>query len=203
MSDALLPASATAAERALSEAVARISDVNTRSREIWSPALCDADLLPWLAWAFGVDDWSSDWTEAQKRGAIRNSVAVHRRKGTIGAVTKALAGLGLGVRVQEWFNQVPEGPEYTFRLLLEVDQIGITQQAIARILQVVESTKNLRSHLDTIIPGITTNANVYIGGAALVGTEVTVKYAPPVGSPLTLDGTWWLDGSQDLDGVRN
>lgn len=202
MSD-LLPENATPIERALAEAVARISDVPIRSREVWSPQSCPSSLLPWLAWAFGVDDWDTNWTDAQKRGAISASVAVHRRKGTIGAVKTALAGLGFDVLVQEWFNQIPAGPEYTFRLLLNVDQIGITQASITRILSVVQSTKNLRSHLDTIVPSITTRGGPVMAGAACLGSELTVKYAPPAGTPLNLDGTWWLDGTQNLDGVRN
>jgi phage tail P2-like protein len=202
MSD-LLPANSTAAERALAEATARISDVPTMSRQVWSPADCPSELLPWLAWAFSVDDWDANWTDAQKRGAIASSAAVHRHKGTIGAVVKALAGLGFDVQLQEWFNQVPEGPAYTFRLLLNVDQVGISSGALSRIMSVVESTKNLRSHLDTIVPGVTTKAKLFIGGVSCTGSELTVKYAPPSGTPLVLDGTWWLDGTETIDGVRN
>lgn len=199
----LLPENASPLERALAEAVARISDVPILSREVWNSQTCPSALLPWLAWAFGVDDWDTNWTDAQKRGAISASVAVHRRKGTIGAVKTALAGLGFDVLVQEWFNQIPAGPEYTFRLLLNVDQVGIPQEALARILSVVQSTKNLRSHLDIIVPSITTRGGPVIAGVASVGCELTVEYSPPVGSTLMLDGSWRLDGTQNLDGVRN
>ncbi|MDT9105875.1 phage tail protein I, partial [Escherichia coli] len=121
MSD-LLPNNATPLEAALAEAIARISDVPTPARDVWNPDTCQANLLPWLAWAFSVDEWDADWSEAQKRAAIKAAVPVQRYKGTIGAVREALAALGFGVQVQEWFNQLPAGAPYTYRLLLTADQ---------------------------------------------------------------------------------
>jgi phage tail P2-like protein len=203
VSDTLLPSSATAQERAMEGATARISDVPVLVRESKDPSACPAALLPWLAHQYSVDAWQTDWTDEQKRQTIRDSVYVHQHKGTIGAVKRALAALGFDVQVQEWFNQTPIGPEYTFLLHLDVDQVGISDGDLARILDVVESTKNLRSHLETVIPTITTKARLFTAGASLTGSEITVKYEPQAGSPLLLDGGWQLDGSQNLDGVFN
>jgi phage tail P2-like protein len=44
---------------------------------------------------------SETWTEAQKRAVIAASVATHKRKGTIGALKRALAALGYEVVVDE------------------------------------------------------------------------------------------------------
>jgi phage tail P2-like protein len=203
VTDTLLPSSATQQERAMEGATARISDVPVLVRESKDPDDCPAVLLPWLAHQFSVDAWQTDWTEAQKRQTIRDSVYVHQHKGTIGAVKRALSALGFGAQVQEWFNQSPMGAPYTFLLHLDVDQVGFSASDLQNVLGVVESTKNLRSHLDTVIPTITTKAMLIVAGASLTGSEVTVKYQPPVGSPLILDGDWHLDGEQNLDGVFN
>lgn len=177
----LLPANATAAERALSEAVSRISSVPIMAREVWNPDTIPASLLPWLAWAFGVDDWDTAWTDVQKRGAIKASVAVHRKKGTIGAVKTALAGLGFDVQVQEWFNQIPEGDPYTFRLLITADQTGASKNAFEKLFSVVETTKNLRSHLSDAQLIVKTQAGPYVAAAAGVGHNIHVtNYVKPL-----------------------
>lgn len=177
----LLPSSATPFENALGETVARISDVPTPARQAWNPDTCPASLLPWLAWAFSLDEWSDNWTEAQQRAAIKASYGVHRSKGTIFAVKQALAALGFNARVQEWFNQIPAGNPYTYRLLLEVDQVGYSQANLQKLLDVVNASKNLRSHLDVIVPKVVSSAQVYVGAVALIGSDIVLSgYEPPV-----------------------
>lgn len=93
MSD-LLPATATALERAVSAALDRAAAIPTPAALMWDPARCPLALLPWLAWALSVDAWDPDWTEAQKRAAIAASVAWHKTKGTRASVLAVLAQLG-------------------------------------------------------------------------------------------------------------
>lgn len=176
MSD-LLPANATEQEIAISEAIDR--PVPLVVREMWNPDTCPANLLPWLAWAFSVDAWDSNWTETQKRGAIKASVAVHERKGTIGALRTALDGLGYDIDVTEWFEKVPMGSPYTFRIDLTVDQVGIpTSDAYDKIIEVAESVKNLRSHLEGVdIRGLT-RANEFIAATCFMGETVNIQAEP-------------------------
>lgn len=195
----LLPPNATPQEIALAGAVARISDIPIPIRELYRPDTCPEALLPWLAWTFSLDEWSADWTVAQKRASIANSVFVHRHKGTIGAVRGALAALGVGVRVQEWFNQTPPGAPYTYRLLLDVDQDGIDGAGIDGVQNIVNSTKNLRSHLDKLSITVTTRSTVNIAGVSGMGNEITVRYG---GEMLALDGSWQLNGKYRLNGLK-
>lgn len=181
MSNDMLPYNATAQERAASESVARISDVPVPLRSLWNADTCPPALLAWLAWAFSVDQWDSAWTDAQKRDFIKRSVDVHRYKGTIGAVREALAALSFDAQVQEWFNQLPGGAPFTFRVLLTVDQIGVDQAALAILLEVINRTKNLRSHLSEIALTVRTDAGPFVAVAAGIGSEFALtSYAPPV-----------------------
>lgn len=199
MSD-LLPPNATPQERALSETVARIGDVPVPIRDLWDPDTCPAKLLPWLAWAFSVDDWDPLWTEVQQRQAVKASYQIHRHKGTIGAVKDAMAALGYDAEVIEWFNQTPAGDPYTFNLKLGVDQNGIVLADVNRLLAVIESSKNLRSHLGTVDMTVKSSAQVYTATVASIGSELA--FDAPAGA-LLLDGTWLLDGSENLDGLKN
>lgn len=99
----LLPNNATLEETALDETVARIGDVEVPTRSIWDPETCPADILPWLAWAFSVDRWDTEWSTEQKRSIIAASLRLHKRKGTPAAV-KEVVGLifGGGDVVEPW-----------------------------------------------------------------------------------------------------
>jgi phage tail P2-like protein len=96
MSDDLLPPNATKAERALSGTTSRISDVQILLRESWNPATCPVTLLPWLAWAYSVDEWDPNWSESEKRAVVEAAYNVQRVKGTIGSMRRALTAAGLG-----------------------------------------------------------------------------------------------------------
>lgn len=173
MSD-LLPPNATSAERALSLAIERHAALPAPLRDVWDAETCPAQLLAWLAWALTVDEWDGAWTDAQKRAVIKASLNVHRFKGTIGAVREALGTLASTARVQEWFAQIPAGDTYTFRVLLEVDQVGIAQADMASLQTVIERTKNLRSHLSDLQLIATTQAGPTVACCASVGSEIVV-----------------------------
>lgn len=200
MSSDLLPANSTSTERALSDATARIADVPVPLRDLWDPDTCPVELLPWLAWAFSVDDWDVAWTEEQKRAAVKASYSVHRYKGTIGSVKDALNAIGLGVQVQEWFNMLPAGVPYTYRLLLEVNQYGVNLEQLQKILEVVENAKNLRSHMTDLALTVRALSEVYVGAVSLSGHNIS--FTAPAGA-LLIDGSWILDGSEELDGLQN
>ena len=83
-------------------ATARVSSVPVLVRESWNFDTCPAELLPWLAWAFSVDEWNVEWTESVKREVLRASFDVHRTKGTLAAVKRIFAALGFGeIQVDE------------------------------------------------------------------------------------------------------
>ena len=88
----LLPPNATGFERALEQAAVRAPDIPIR--KLWSSAECPVDLLPYLAWALGVEEWDSDWPEPVKRAAVSNAIAVHREKGTLAGLKRVLDTAG-------------------------------------------------------------------------------------------------------------
>lgn len=93
----LLPPNRTGQEHAIEQTqAARIAGMDVPVDRLWNPATCPAALLPWLAWALSVDEWDDAWPEETKRRVIADSVTVHRVKGTVGAVRRALAAAGYG-----------------------------------------------------------------------------------------------------------
>lgn len=173
----LLPQNSTPLERALADAHPAQASQADAIRALWIPETCPSELLPWLAWTLSVDGWSADWSERQKRDTVKIAHAVHRIKGTIGAVTRGLGALGFPTRVQEWFNQTPPGAPYTFRLLLDVDQTPLTRSSLQKALEVVTSTKNLRSHLEAALITVSTRATLHSAAVAGVGADLGVSYS--------------------------
>jgi phage tail P2-like protein len=93
----LLPQNRTGQEHAIEQTqAARIAGMDVPVDRLWNPSTCPAALLPWLAWALSVDEWDDAWPEETKRRVIADSVTVHRVKGTVGAVRRALAAAGYG-----------------------------------------------------------------------------------------------------------
>lgn len=89
-------------EIVMAEREAGLSDV---IHTLWDPWQCPEHLLPWLAWALSVDEWDEDWSEDQKRNVIAASISVHRDKGSLASVERALAAAGYGTaRVVERFG---------------------------------------------------------------------------------------------------
>jgi phage tail P2-like protein len=170
----LLPPNATPAERALSEATARIGAVPVEIRDIWSPENCPENLLPWLADAFSVDQWDQNWTEAQKRAFIKASVSVHRRKGTIGAIREALEALSLSVQIQEWFAQETPGAPFTFKGIVEIDQVGFDFANFAALLEILSRVKNVRSHLSSLEIRMKSRSIAYVAAVPGVGSEISL-----------------------------
>ncbi|BBD08449.1 phage tail protein I [Desulfovibrio ferrophilus] len=175
MSNHLLPPNSTPRERALSEACSCLSAVPVPIRSLWNSATCPELLLPWLAWALSVDEWDVTWSEKQKRATIAAAVAVHRIKGTRGALNRAISALGYSVRVTEWFEAEPAGDPFTFRLTIEVDDRGIDDALLNTLERVVNKAKNTRSHLAGITVAARVAGTLFMGGTALSGDIVTVS----------------------------
>lgn len=190
MSKDLLPSNATPFERNLSLMSDRIFDVPVIVKEVWNANTAPVDVLPWLAWALSVDDWDTNWTEEQKRNVIRNAPATQKIKGTLGAVQLQLASIGIDVQIQEWFNQVPEGAPYTYILHVNVDQFPLNQTTLQKIISLIESTKNVRSHMATAKINVKSVAHGYAVAVArtghnirITGTETTMVVASEFNVP--------------------
>jgi phage tail P2-like protein len=195
MNSDLLPPNSTPQERALSLAVDRPARVPTRT--LWDPRTCPAGILPWLAWALSVDEWDSTWSEDEKRTAIAESVEFHRRKGTIGALRKALERLGYEVEIDEQTGQA-----YTFRLLFKVGQGAaggaLLDAAITKATEIALRQKNARSELIGSVYMADNNekAGPYVAAATLSGSETDVQEfvgrdGPPQG--FTVEGIPAID----------
>lgn len=145
----LLPPNATALEKALSLATARILDINTNLRALWSPDHCPESWLPWLAWQLSIDSWSTHWPVSIKRNRIRRAIQIARRKGTAESVRTVVESFGGSVAIREWWQQEPQAEPYTFQLILSLSGANgqpVTAEFVDAVIAEVARTKPVRAH---------------------------------------------------------
>ena len=98
----LLPPSATRRERVMEQALCRMVAIDSPIASLWDADACPAHLLPWLAWALGVDGWEADLSLTGKRALIKETMGLKRIIGTEQSVQTALAAAGFpGIKIVE------------------------------------------------------------------------------------------------------
>lgn len=170
----LLPPNPTKGELASEQVMAHVGDELLDVRIVKNPDLCPAELLPALAWEFGVTYWEEGWTETQKRKVIKNAAVINKKRGTPWAVKQALAVVGREIQLVEWFNDTPKAPPYTFRLIILGE--SITPEEMQKTVRQAIDAKNARSWLSGIhIDGPVLSGTTYVGGTTLTRQTATLQ----------------------------
>ncbi|HBR2742840.1 phage tail protein I [Klebsiella quasipneumoniae] len=193
MTSSLLPPGSSALERRLAQACSGISDLNVPLRDLWNPWKCPAKFLPYLAWAFSVDRWEENWTETAKRQAVSDAFWIHQRKGTVAAVKRVIEGLGYSMTLEEWWKVAD--PAGTFRLEIDLNEIGITEPMIYELERIIGDAKPVSRHISQLTLSLNVTALASMG-SAFIDSEVITVY-PPEYVP---DGGIYYDGQQHYSG---
>ncbi|HEO9815971.1 phage tail protein I [Klebsiella variicola] len=193
MSSSLLPPGSSALERRLAQACSGISDLNVPLRDLWNPWKCPAKFLPYLAWAFSVDRWEETWSETAKRQAVSDAFWIHQRKGTVAAVKRVIEGLGYSMTLEEWWKVAD--PAGTFRLEIDLNEIGITEPMIYELERIISDAKPVSRHISQLTLSVSAQGSAWAGAVVFEGDEIAVYpagYKP--------DGSIIYDGSQPFSG---
>lgn len=190
----LLPGNATQLERLAAQALAHIQRTPVPLRQLTSPDTCPAPLLPYLAWAFSVDRWDSQWPEAAKRAAIRAAYFVHSRKGTIGALRRVVEPLGYRIDVVEWWQALPPATPGTFALTVSVLDTGITEPMYQELTWLIDDAKPLSRHLSGLAISMEINGHIHIGACLSEGDDIDIY--PPAQRDIEVSGRINVSGRE-------
>lgn len=190
----LLPGNSTPLERQAAQALAQIQRVPIPLRQLCNPNTCPVPLLPYLAWAFSVDRWDSNWSEATKRAAIRSSRYIHAHKGTIGALRRVVEPLGYLIEVLEWWQTVPEGVPGTFALKIGVLDTGITEEMYLELTWLIDDAKPLTRHMTGLAISLESTGKMFIGACVYEGDELSVY--PPTQRDIDVSGVIRIGGRE-------
>ncbi|MBS1206435.1 MAG: phage tail protein [Proteobacteria bacterium] len=175
--DRLLPVGSSVLEVATAEAAAQIERVPVPLRTLWDPLTCPAELLPYLAWALSVDRWDYSWPEDTKRKIIASAFFVHQHKGTISSLRRVVEPLGYLIELREWWQENAEPG--TFRLVIGVQENGITEQMYQELERLINDAKPASRHLSELNISLSTSGECYVGVGYYLGEELTVyPYMP-------------------------
>lgn len=196
MSTSLLPPNASALERAVESATDRLAAPAVHT--LWDPWACRAHLLPWLAWAVGVSEWSDDWPENVRRQSIASAMAIARRRGSVWAVREALRAAGYAdASVEEGMPvlrhdgaQLRDGTETygggnrwaMFRLIADLgEDKGVGGAELARLLRLVDAAKPVRSELREVAYRTTVSDDLELDEAQHTTVQPTLAEVRPAG----------------------
>nr|WP_175286757.1 phage tail protein I [Klebsiella variicola] len=194
----MAPGSSLLEQRAAA-ACASISDLPVTLRDLWNPWKCPVKFLPYLAWAFSVDRWEETWSETAKRQAVSDAFWIHQRKGTVAAVRRVIETLGYSMTLQEWWEVAD--PAGTFRLEIDLNDIGITESMIKELERIIGDAKPVSRHLAQMTLTAGTRGPVWLGAAIFDGEDISVY--PPGYEPedsIHYDGQQFYFGSVNFSG---
>ena len=169
----LLPPNSTSLEQRLENST--LIDLDPEIiLKLWNPWTCPLHLLPQLAWALSVDEWSDNWDEATQRQVVANSVQIHRLKGTVGAVELAMSSTGNKTRLVEWWQMQPPGVPHTFTAEVNIDQRGMSESTITTLERQINRAKPVRSHY-TLRLVAETQIDMRVACAVVSGETVEIR----------------------------
>lgn len=160
----VLPPNAQSIELTLEQLSARLQGMADPVAALWDAEICPEHLLGYLAWALSVEVWDPAWSENERRRVLIDAVQVHRVKGTIGAVRRALEGIGFRTDIREWF-ETGDDP-HTFRIEAFGEDVfaggfAINVALLEMITDILDNVKPERSHF-TLRIGETFESDAYL-----------------------------------------
>ncbi len=199
MNNSLMAIGSSLLEQRAAAACASISDLSVPLRDLWNPWKCPVKFLPYLAWAFSVDRWEETWPETDKRQAVSDAFWIHQRKGTVAAVRRVIETLGYSMTLQEWWEVAD--PAGTFRLEIDLNDIGITEPMIKELERIIGDAKPVSRHISQLKLSVSAYGTEYVGAAITDGEVITVY--PPNYEPedsICYDGIQHYSGNTHFSG---
>lgn len=205
----LLPPASTTLERAAEQSTARLGAIGLPISELWDPATCPPEFLPWLAWGLSIDFWDPDWTEEQKRAAIASTLTDQMAKGTPLSLRAVLDRFDPLIQLVEWFDANPQLDPHTIMLELplpDVSEVVYDEALITALLRDIAQVKPVRVHM-LAAQRLQASAGIWLQGAAQLACHLRVsgtadETAEPIwatylqtedGEPLTDDAGNFLE----------
>ena len=163
-----------AAARALDDELQKITAATRNALLLPRLDELSEEVIDLLAWQWHVDFYEPSMSIDTKRRLVCESIAQHRIKGTKAAVEKMVQTVFKEGVVSEWFEY--GGEPYHFRIDL-LTAPNITQDDTARLLAVVNASKNVRSVLDELRLRREAQNDMYYASAPTIHTTYEIRPA--------------------------
>jgi len=156
-------------------------------------------ILDELGWQEHIDFYSTELPRDIKIKLIKNSAQAHKYKGTAWAIEQSIQDIYGNSRLEEWFEY--GGEPYSFKVLVELEKEGISEEKQILIEKVINTYKNSRSFLEEV--KIVLNGRCKTHGNSVLATgELTTVY--PWGYtvvPMSVSKSYMEAGMQNTEVV--
>lgn len=125
-----------------------------------------------LAWQFHVDFYEPDLPLEQKRALVKRALDWHKRKGTPAVVEEAIGSIFGRAKIEEWYEYGSD--PYKFRVQVDVEAYGATEEMLARLERLIQTTKNKRSWLEVINIYLLGRCKMFFACSTATGEGMTV-----------------------------
>ncbi|WP_199225979.1 phage tail protein I [Chromobacterium sp. Panama] len=184
----------------LAQLTTRLGDADLSTLLVYLVDQVDAGWLPALAEQFhvaGDEGWRLSQGERQRRELIKQSIHLHRSKGTRWSLQQVLATLALSGQISEWFEY--GGKPYHFKIQIDLAARGIDAATLAALEAMINEYKNARSVLERLALVLSNRSAVpVLALATQAGELATVLPFQPV----SLEQRASLNAALALDSVE-
>jgi phage tail P2-like protein len=129
----------------------------------------DNQTLDDLAWQWNLnhhEGYSLLTSMEEKRDLIRNAIKLKKYKGTRWSLERIGEILNMPITIVEWWENVENGMElepYEFDMFVDSGIRGVTDKFYSDVYNLLNSLKNVRSHLRSIRAFISSHGDFYVG----------------------------------------
>ncbi len=177
----VLPPNSTDLEKAMVGAFESVLDSkDLLIQTLWNADLCPYEFLPYLASALSVDfAIYNQLNESERRAYIKKSIEIHRQKGSLGALKKALNIADYDIKVKEWYEY--NGTPHTIKVDMSKQSPGAFN--IDLINSTINANKNVQTSRVLSVKNEVHN-NIKLGN----GVTVTLRQGVPFNKALAFIG---------------
>lgn len=157
------------------ELFSRFQDLDTECLLIYLFDKVEETALAHLAEQFhitGQEGWINCKTVEEKRTLLKNSLNLHKYRGTKFALKRALNILGIESDVIEWFEY--RGNPYYFKISIDMENRAFDSDFEKLVLDTIFANKNVRSKLETLIIHLLQIVNAKFASAVITSEEILI-----------------------------
>ena len=129
------------------------------------------DVIDLLAWHLHIDWYDSAADISIKRQLVKSATRIHQQRGTPAAVEEIIQTYFGDGYVQEWFEY--GGDPYRFKVISS--NASITAELANQFIAVLNSVKNTRSHLESILIALSGDMDLYFAGVVHTGDFLEIR----------------------------
>lgn len=168
----LLPPNATNLEKNVAKVGSKISNLHIPFVELHSIEKCPVSHLPWLAWQYRVEYWNPNWSEQEKRQAVRDSKDFNMQRGTRSSISSLLKTVVTEFEIKAWHEFKPMLQPHTF--VVTIPNQMLTINALLQIQTALDATKSARD-IYSISANVRSEVSIFSGGICTTGETIYLK----------------------------